>query len=84
METERQRKFFWDVRIVISFKQNRTKLHILVFEASKEQAETKAIEWGKKYVHDNYKAISKCIGYDAVMIEQPRAHALKTSYCVVM
>jgi hypothetical protein len=84
MENKQQKKLFWDARIVIPFKVNKMKLNILVFEATKEQAENKAIEWSKKYVEDHYQPISKCIGYDAVIIGQPRVQVFKTGYATVI
>jgi hypothetical protein len=59
-------------------------LTILVFEATKEEAENKAIEWGEKYVKDNRASISKRIGYDAFPVEEPRAQAFRTSYAAVI
>lgn len=84
METKQQKKLFWDARIVISFKVNKIKLNILVFELTKAQAKEKAVEWAKKYVEDNSKRISESIGCDAVMTEQPRVQVLKTSYGTVI
>jgi hypothetical protein len=78
-----ENKLFWDARIVISFKKCGLKLNILVFEATKEQAENKAIEWGKKHVEDNKNAISERIGCDAI-ITQSKVQVFKTSYTNVI
>jgi hypothetical protein len=83
MEEKQQRELFWDARVVISFKANKMKLHILVFESTKEKAENRAIEWAKQYVEDHSKAISKDIG-NTDMYGDPRVQVLKTSYAAVI
>jgi hypothetical protein len=72
-----ENKLFWDVRIVVSFKECSLKLHILVLEATKEQAENRAIKWAKEYAVGR---IGKRIGHEVKIVGEPRAQAFKTSY----
>jgi hypothetical protein len=90
---KQQEKLFWDARIVLTFPDiaangikiiHILRLNILVFESAKEQAENKAIEWGKKYVEEHGDSISERIGRNVIMEEEPRVQVFKTSYATVI
>lgn len=77
-------KFVWEARITLYFKKSSLKLTILCLESTKALAEEKTVEWAKKFVEENQQSVSKKIGYDANLVEEPVVRAYKTSYRAII
>jgi hypothetical protein len=69
---------------VLIFKKSKVRLSILVCERTPQEAKVKAEKWAEMNAEDNKEALSKLIGYDAVMVKPPRVQVLKTSYSAVI
>jgi hypothetical protein len=79
MESKQQKRVFWDVRVVLFYKENKMIFNVHVYGYTKKQAEDMALDWVKTHVVAKVEAIGKYIGR-ATDIDGARAQASRAPY----